>query len=115
MKINLTPQRRDDALEVARAGDVLTINGQAFDFSGLPDDATILAGEIPCEWIVGPVERIAGELHLTLILPHGPNPSEAVAFPQPLIDPPDGVIALPVDPLPAIAEVIDEEPANVDG
>ncbi|WP_085025602.1 hypothetical protein [Ensifer aridi] len=115
MKINLSPQRRDDELTVIKSGDVLTINGEVFDFSDLPDGATIPSGEIPCEWIVGAVERIAGELHLTLILPHGPNPSEAVAFPQPLIDPPDGAIALPVDPVPAVEEVTDEEPANVDG
>jgi hypothetical protein len=53
---------------------------------------------VPSEWIVGPVERIEGEIHLTLILPHGPNPSAAVAFPEPIINPADGVVALPFDP-----------------
>ncbi|RVQ02402.1 hypothetical protein [Sinorhizobium meliloti] len=118
MKINLSPQRRDDLLEVTKAGDALTINSVAFDFSALPDGATIPAGEVPCEWLVGSVERIAGELHLTLILPHGPSPSEAVAFPQPIVGAPDGVVALPADPTPApLTDVIDpeEEPANVDG
>ena len=37
-------------------------------------------------------------LGLTLVLPHGPNPSQAVAFPDPIIDPPDGEIQLPRDP-----------------
>ncbi|MDX0671067.1 hypothetical protein GOD80_27600 [Sinorhizobium medicae] len=115
MKIDLSPQRRDDLLEVTKAGDALTINGMAFDFSTLPDGATIPAGEVPCEWLVGPVERIAGELHLTLILPHGPGPSQAVAFPPLLIDPPDGVIALPADPQPSIPNPAEEDPANVDG
>lgn len=116
MKIILSPQRRDDALDVSKVGDVLTINGAAFDFSALPDGATIPAGEVPCDWIAGPIERVAGELHLTLILPHGPNPSQAVAFPQPINDPPDGEIALPADPIPAPSvEAIEEEPANVDG
>lgn len=114
MKISLSPQRRDDALEVVKTGDTLTINGAPFDFSALPDGASIPAAEIPCDWIAGPVERIAGDLHLTLILPHGPNPSQAVAFPQPIINPPDGVIALPADPAPMPVEV-EEEPANVDG
>lgn len=114
MHISLSPQRRDGALNVAKAGDVLTINGAPFDFSALPDGATIPVGAIPCEWIIGPVERVAGELHLTLILPHGPNPSQTVAFPQPVINPPDGVIALPADPAPMPVEV-EEEPANVDG
>lgn len=114
MKISLLPQRRDDSLEVTKSADVLTINGEAFDFSALPDGATVPVGEIPCDWIAGPVERIAGELHLTLILPHGPNPSQAVAFPQSIISPADGAIALPADPAPdAIA--VQEEPANVDG
>lgn len=106
MIIDLSPQRRDDLLEVTKAGDVLTINGVALDFSTLPEGATIPAGEVPCEWLVGAVERIAGELYLTIILPHGPSPSQHVAFPPPLIDPPDGTIALPADT---------EEPANVDG
>lgn len=115
MIIDLSPQRRDDLLEVAKAGDALTINGVAFDFSALPDGATIPAGDVPCEWLVGPVERIAGDLHLTLILPHGPSPSQTVAFPPPLIDPADGVIALPSDLARSIPDTAEEEPANVDG
>lgn len=116
MQIKLSPQRRDDALAVMKTGEVLTINGNVFDFSGVPDGATVPAGEVPCEWIVGPVERVSGALHLTLILPHGANPSPAVAFPQSIDNPPDGAIALPADPIPPIADPIeDEEPANVDG
>ena len=115
MKIALSPQRRDDAIEVSKSGEILTINGAPFDFSALPDGATIPAGEIPCDWIMGPVERVGGQLQLTLILPHGPNPSAAVAFPSQLIDPPDGAIALPFDPPPALADATEEDPANVDG
>ncbi|WP_322886628.1 hypothetical protein U8C31_06900 [Sinorhizobium medicae] len=115
MQIKFSPQRRDDLLTVTRAGDVFTINGVPFDFSTLPDGATIPAGEVPCEWLVGSVERTAGELHLTLILPHGPGPSQAIAFPPPLIDPPDGMIALPADPQPSIPDPAEEEPADVDG
>jgi len=105
MRISFSPQRRDDALTVTKQGDVLTINGEAFDFSDLPDGATILAGAVPCEWIVGPVERIGGDLQLTLILPHGPTPSAAVAFPEPLANPPDGPLLLPHDPEPENDEV----------
>jgi len=95
MHISFSPQRRDDALEVSKSGDVLTINGEAYDFSPLPDGATIPAGEIPCEWIVNDVERIDGEIHLTLVLPHGPNPPEEVAFPEPITVMEDGPITLP--------------------
>lgn len=104
MLISFSPQRRDDTLVVSKAGDVLTVNGEAFDFTSLPDGATLPAGEVPCEWIAGPVERIGGVIHLTLILPHGPNPSEEVAFPEPITVTADGPIAVPHD----------EEPANVD-
>jgi hypothetical protein len=115
MFIKLSPQRRDDALTVIKDGDKLRINGDLFSFISLPDGATLPAGEVPCEWISGPVERIDGDLRLTLILPHGQNPSEAVAFPAPLIDPPDGELAIPFDPPPtAIPEPEDEEPADVD-
>ena len=100
MRISLSPQRRDDALEVLKHGDALTINGEAYDFSPLPDGGTIPAGEVPCDWITGSVERVDGDLRLTLILPHGAAPSQAVAFPQPVINPPDGPVVLPKDPDP---------------
>lgn len=104
MKITLSPMRRDDSLNVIKDGDKLRINGELFSFISLPDGATIPAGEVPCEWIVGPVERIDGDIHLTLILPHGPSPSEAVAFPAQIIDPPDGSLDLPRDPAPESEE-----------
>lgn len=97
MRVSFSPQRREGPLLVTKFGDILTINGEAFDLSILPDGATIPAGGVPCSWIAGPVERIGGDLHLTLILPHGPNPSEAVAFPAPLVNPPDGALAIPND------------------
>ena len=82
---------------VSRTGDVLILNGEAFDFSALPDGATIPAGVVPCRWITGPVDRVDGELRVTLILPHGPNPSAAVAFPESLTVTDDGPIAIPHD------------------
>lgn len=107
MRISFSPQFREDALTVSTAGDVLTINGVPFDFSSLDNGDTIPAGAIPCEWIVGPVEKVEGELRLTLILPIGPNPSPAVAFPVPITVTTDGPVAVPHDPAP-------EEPDHVD-
>lgn len=106
MHITLTPQRSEDRLEVSKAGEILTINGQQFDFTSLPDNSIIPAGDVPSPWVFEAVKRIGDVLYLTLILPHGPNPSEAVAFPAPLANPPDGVLALPADPV--------EETANVE-
>lgn len=98
MKIFLSPQRRSGHLAIEKAGDVLTINGEGFDFSSLPDGATIPEGIVPCEWVIGAVERVDGDLQITVILPHGPNPPEALLFPASIINPPDGPIVLPVDP-----------------
>lgn len=97
MRITLSPVRLDETLTASRAGDVLTLNGEAFDFGPLPEGATLPAEAISSEWIVGPVSRIDGEMHLTLRLPHGPNPSQAVAFPAPLTVLGDGPIPLPTD------------------
>lgn len=95
MKITLSPQRREDTLTVSKQGDMLTINGQSYDFSPMPDGSTLPADAIDCEFIAGDVERIDGVLHITLILPHGPDASEAARFPEPIIDPADGPLELP--------------------
>lgn len=102
MQISLSPQRRDDTLSVSKAGDTLTINGDELDLSILPDGATIESEQARAlhPTIAGPIHRIDGEIHITLFLPHGPNPSASVAFPAPIIDPPDGPIDLPQDPEP---------------
>lgn len=106
MRISLFPQRRDDALSVTQSGEVLTINGEVFDFSVIPEGADLPAEAVACEFVVGKISRIAGELYLALTLPHGPDPSQAVAFPSALINPPDGLLALPFDP-PVSAEQAD--------
>ena len=95
MHIILLPQRRDDTLTVSKQGDTLTVNGIAYDFSVIPDGATLPASAVDCEYITGNVERINGVLHISLILSHGPDPSQEVAFPAPMINPADGVLELP--------------------
>jgi len=95
MRITLSPQVRGDTLNVVRHGDALTINGRVFDFSPLPDGATLPAEAIDCEYIAGPVERVDGQLRLTLLLPITSNASEAARFPEPIIDPADGPLELP--------------------
>lgn len=97
MLLSFTPQRRDDALEVAKTGDALTINGDVVDLSDIPDGADLPADAIDNVWIVGTVSRVAGELHVTLLLPHGADALESVRFPAEIVSPPDGPIALPGD------------------
>lgn len=99
MYISFSPVLADDEkrLSLEKTGDRLRINGELFNFNSLPDGATIPAGVIPCDYIIGPVERVDGEIHITLLLPHSMQPSKAQAFPEPLDDVPDGVVDIPAD------------------
>ena len=99
MRINLSPQRRDDTLEVIKTGDVLTVNGEDFDFSPIGDGDTLPASAITSEWFFDKVDRIDGKLVLTLILPNPFNYSHEQAFPVPLENVPDGLVVFP-GPLP---------------
>lgn len=107
MKINLSPQRRDDSLDVSRAGAALTLNGITFDFSQMSDGDSLPASAISSRWFAGQVDNIGGELELTLILPLPANYSPEQAFPVPLVITADGPVALPA-PLPIPVPIIDE-------
>ena len=104
MHIKINPQRRDDQITATKSGETITINGESFDLSAIPEGATLPADAISSEFFSGPVERVGGVLHLTLMLPHGADPVEAVAFPVDIIDPPDGEIELPKNPEPVVEE-----------
>lgn len=95
MRITFTPQRRADTLAASVAGDVLTINGEAFDFSGVGEGDILPADAISTSLIVHDVTRVAGELQITLILPHGADASEAARFPLP-VTVTNGQIEVPV-------------------
>lgn len=97
MLIKLSPQRRDDTLVVEKTGDVLTLNGVVFDFSSLPDGATLPQAACNSLWLDGDVSRVNGELQLTLLLPLGPTPSPAQCFPVDLVNPPDGPVQFPTE------------------
>ena len=95
MQIKFNPQRRDDSLNVVKQGDTLIVNDTEYDFSTVPEGATLPADAIDSDLFSGDVERINGELVLTLTLPHGPNPSKAVAFPEQITVVADGKVELP--------------------
>lgn len=95
MKIIFSPQRRDDVLTISKSGDALTINGVPYDFSPLPDGASLPKDAIGCEWICGDVSRINGELEIPILLPHGPDASMAARFPEPMAVTIDGEVVLP--------------------
>lgn len=99
MRINLVPQRREDALEVSRDGSRLVVNGETFDFSRMVSGDTLPFGAVDSHWFIGPVDNVAGELELTLLLPLPANYSQEQAFPVPLTNVPNGRVLLP-QPLP---------------
>lgn len=94
MIIKLSPVRSDVSLSVSRSGDTLEVNGVALDFSRLPDGATLPADAVGCEFVIAPVERINGDLVLTLMLPNAADAPQGARFPVDLY-PADGQVQLP--------------------
>ncbi|MBO9453333.1 hypothetical protein J7426_23945 [Tropicibacter sp. R16_0] len=84
MRISFVPIRRDERLEMSRAGDVLTLNGDVLDFSALPDGAILPRTAISNDWIAGDVERLQGQIHLSVLLPHGATAPAETLFPAPI-------------------------------
>lgn len=98
MHISFSPQRKDDTLRLQlTATDHLQINGELFNFGPIQEGDTLSANEVPCDWLVGDITRTGREIHLTLILPHGPNPPHHVAFPEPIVVTENGPIMLPTE------------------
>jgi hypothetical protein len=95
MNISFSPTRHPERLTLSKSGEVLTINGEAFDFSPLPDGATLPRAAVACDWLASDVERIDGAIHLTLILPHGANAPQETRFPAPVTIGADGPVDLP--------------------
>jgi len=95
MNINLSPVMMAKTLMLVKTGDTLTINGELFDFSALPDGATLPFGSVASEWVFGDVSRTSGELDITITLPLPDNYSQEQAFPVPLLNVSDGIVALP--------------------
>ena len=71
-------------------------NGTVVDFSPLPDGATLPREAIGCEFIISDVNRINGEIELTILLPHGANASQEARFPEPITMTTDGQVVLPI-------------------
>ncbi|WDA11676.1 hypothetical protein [Paracoccus marcusii] len=96
MKIMFTPQLRADALSLSLDGDVLTVNGTAYDFGPLAEGGTLPREAVGCPLLASDVTRVGGHIMLALILPHGSDAPEAARFPQPITVTQTGPIPLPV-------------------
>ena len=108
MFITLTPMRRDDALTLHRAGDVLVINGTEYDFTPLPEGALLPRAAVDCDWLASDVTRTGGQIRLTLILPHGTDAPAARRAPAPLTLTADGPVALPPETHPETETATEE-------
>lgn len=95
MEITFSPMRCDDRLSVHRSGDVLTINGESFDFSPLVEGDTLPREAIDSPWFASDVERFDGSLRMTLVLPHGVGAVHRTLFPTTLTLVTDGPVDIP--------------------
>lgn len=102
MKITFSPSRMDTPLTLEKQGDVLTIQGEAFDFTPLPDGHTLPRAAVACDWLASDVTRVDGALQLALVLPHGPQAPQETLFPAPMILASDGPVDLPPFNAPAV-------------
>ena len=94
MHITLSPQRRADSLIMSLVGDVLTINGEAFDFSSVEEGNPLPCEDVGCDWVSSDVERVSGDIRLSVIMPHGALPMGYIFEPDP-ITASDGDVTLP--------------------
>ncbi len=90
--INLSPQRSDNNLTIIKSGEVLTINGIAYDLADITEGATL---PNPGGDFTQDITRTNGNVELTLLFPHGANAPEEQRFPQPIVNPADGEVILP--------------------
>lgn len=89
MLIRYSPQRSDRQLSYEISGETITatLDGQSdvFDFSGLPDgelDVSVLETTLDICPVLA-ARRVNGQLEVTLLRFHGPNPTPQEAFPEP--------------------------------
>jgi hypothetical protein len=102
MLIHLSPKFSGDRLAISVAGEVVTLNGEAFDFAPLEAGGTLPLDALNSPWFVRDVQRdSAGELVLTLNFPHATDASYDARFPQPVSVTTDGPVNLP-DPEPEV-------------
>lgn len=111
MIIKLSPVRSDLVLALTKAGETLVVNGVSLDLARLADGSTLPLGAVSSSFIGAPIERVDGNLVVTLVLPHSADAPESARFPVDIYNPVDGPVHLPGlelgDSVQPIAGVID--------
>lgn len=105
MKITFSPARHAERPDIETRGETLIIDGEAFDLSTIPEGATLPGEAVASMWVCGPVERIDGQLHLTLLLSHDADAPNGTMFPDPVRVTSDGPV-----PMPPYARTTEKEP-----
>lgn len=105
--IKLSPQNRPNSAVYMKVGDTISVNGEIFYFSRVQEGDTLPKEAIASDWFGGDVERVGGDLVVTLISPLPSNYSPEQAFPEPVIMHGDGEVPLP-QPLPEVLETLKE-------
>ncbi len=97
MKITFHPARSDARLKLERQGDRLLVNNETYDFSAVPEGATLPQAAVTGDWLADDVTRKDGVLHLAVILPIGKDANKKSRFPAPVTLSQDGPVPLPTD------------------
>ena len=95
MKLNLSPMLSDESTTISVKNDVLTVNGQAFDFSQLPEGATLPQQAAGSHLILSDVTRSGGQIEVAVLFAHKADASDAARFPQPINVTKNGPVELP--------------------
>lgn len=84
MKITLFPALSGEPLKAAVSGDSITINGEKIDFSVVPNDYRLPAHAVDNSWMVHGtyIERIDGEIHMSIRFPIEWDSPESVRCPM---------------------------------
>lgn len=100
MIIKLSPVFSDDpAISVHVSGDIVTVNGESFDFSPIPAGYVLPLEAIGSQLFHGPVVRDQdGTLTITLRFPHPEYADESMRFPASITVLEDGHVPFPLTP-----------------
>ncbi|KMN09237.1 hypothetical protein TU86_22035, partial [Pseudomonas weihenstephanensis] len=67
MIIKLSPKFGAEPLTLIKRNDTLSINGETFDFTTIPEGAVLPESAINCEYIIGDITRSNGHLIICLM------------------------------------------------
>lgn len=95
MQITFSPMRQEARLTLERQGDILVVNGAAYDFADLAEGASETPASTEHAVFASPVTRRDGRLRMTLILSYGPDAPRATLFPDRLTADRGGPLPVP--------------------